>query len=159
MILYFDLDGVMADFDKGYSRLVGRVHDTTKEGWIKIPNRDWKLITKADSFWLDLEPMPNARNLYGYWKEYLPVSNIKFCTSGGGDPKAHIQKPIWVDRFTVGVGHETLVVQNRKEKIKYAAGGNILIDDHEETIKWWNEAGGLGILYQDPIRKAEGLLL
>lgn len=39
----------------------------------------------------------------------------------------------------------------RKEKLEFCKeSGSVLIDDREETIRDWKEAGGIGILHISP---------
>ena len=48
--IYCDMDGVLADFDKGYEDLTGM---TTKEADAKGPEFFWEPISKAGaSFWI-----------------------------------------------------------------------------------------------------------
>lgn len=148
-LIYVDMDGVVADFDAGLSKLVNKNYNSAgKRGWYKIADEDWAAVRREKDFWLNLPKMPSADRLMEAIKE--SYKNIKFLTAGGSDEKAFDQKPLWIKKHFGN--YEVIVVEKRMEKILYCKKDVTLIDDHNETIERWKLMGGIGILYVDPIK-------
>ena len=62
------------------------------------------------------------------------------------DPSSRVGKDDWVKMHMPGE-YRKLLLYPRAQKMLFAAEGKILIDDMEQTIKEWNNAGGIGILH------------
>jgi hypothetical protein len=50
---------------------------------------------------------------------------------------------------THGIGFPVNIVPGRKVKKFFAMKGNVLVDDTEDVIVAFNEAGGIGILHKN----------
>lgn len=149
MIIYLDLDGVLADFDKRADQLLGPEHTylATKE--------DWDILRQKDpEFFLNLDLMPSARELWKYVKELVEGSShdLKILTAlpfRADWPEVKDHKRKWVRKhFCKDI--EVLFGPFSRDKQKHCKPGDILIDDREDNINAWNEAGGIGVLYKDP---------
>ena len=150
--IYLDMDGVLADFERGVRELCNFEAEKTQD---EDPVRDelmWAEIKKIDHFYSKLEPLPGAKELfdliYGKYGEKCEILT--------GIPKARRgikhsaeDKTEWVRRIL----SETVKVNTvfKAEKKNFVAGkGSVLIDDLEKTIIEWRESGGTGILHTDP---------
>ena len=148
--IYLDMDGVLADFSKGVLELCGIAAEEKQD---ENPERDdmmWEQIKKIDHFYSKLDLMPGARemfdSLYGRFGERCEILT--------GIPKARRgilyaaeDKTEWVKRLL----SDTVVVNTvyKAEKKNFVKGnGSILIDDLEQNIREWREAGGTGILFK-----------
>jgi len=146
--VFVDLDGVLADFGKAVKEkilpdFIEGATDTNKQA-----DRDmWKGISKYQKrggrFWLELDPMPDAHQLWNYVQQFNPE-----ILTAAGIPyyNATPQKHEWVARHispTVRVN----VVEKSREKAQFAQPGFILIDDKAKSIDPWIAAGGVGILH------------
>ena len=63
--IYFDMDGVLADFDRGVRDLCGM--ETLPQS-TRSPEQDdlmWDRIRKVDHFYDRLEPMAGAKEMFG----------------------------------------------------------------------------------------------
>lgn len=103
---------------------------------------------------MSLELKDEAQYLWEYAKQYKP----KFLTGAPSSHKARDQKRQWIlekehslpdgSTFTFGKEFEVIVLP-RKDKQLYASSNAVLLDDREDNIKQWKDAGGIGVLHFD----------
>ncbi len=138
-LVYFDLDGVLADFDEAYDRLIR----------IRKYNNDvhWDLVQKIPDFFENMKRMPRALELWNM----VPVhrrrilSSIPKSVEVSGD-----QKRAWVYALPNPPMPEHIhLVRGKKLKQAFAQPGHILIDDWEQNVLDWREAGGVGLHYRN----------
>lgn len=139
MNIYVDMDGVITDFSKQLSDLLGR----------KI-NRDWdfgsdpkiwkKIKEDGVSFWLDMPWMPDGKKLWNALKKYKPT----ILTSPSKDYSSIQGKKKWIKRNIPGTPY---IIE--PHKYKYAESDAVLIDDMIDNIKKWEDTGGIGILHEN----------
>ena len=135
--LYCDMDGVIVDFEHGYNRLTGRDAPGFSSPYDK--NEFWSAITKAGAeFWADLEWMPDGQQLWDYIKQFNP----KLLTAPSMDPSSKEGKLQWIEKHIPGT---KAIFKQAKYKQELASPNAILIDDREDNIERWIEAGGIGI--------------
>ena len=129
--LFFDLDGVLADFERGYTEMVG--------GSIKSVSEEemWNRIIRVPNFFRNLEPMPNALRFFESYRDYRP----RILTSA---PKllfdrASEQKIAWCKEH-LGEDIEVIPCRGGDAKVNFMlAKGDILIDDWADNIQLWND--------------------
>ena len=147
MKVYFDMDGVLADFAGGFREMCGK--DAPVQG---TPADDavYEAIRGTPHFFLRLKPYDDMLQLF---QKLRDTGNID-CIILTGLPKlyrgieeAEPDKRGWVDEY-LGPDTEFIAV-DRRHKADYAEG-NILIDDYPPNIEDWEAAGGRGILYGGP---------
>ena len=148
--IYFDMDGVLADFDRGVWELCG-MDSSLQNGQqdAAYDDRMWEKIRKVDHFYDRLELMPGAKEMFdALWGKY--GDRVEILT-GVPKPKRGIltageDKIAWVRRNLSPDVRVNIVL--RAEKIQYCTGPEtVLIDDLERTVREWQEKGGTGILY------------
>lgn len=152
--LYCDMDGVLVDFHRGAGSFFGidiQAHNTAFNRMWENPEWQAKVKREWPTFWMDLDPMSHAFEL---WKRIAPYHPAILTAIPKWWPSASTGKRIWVRRHFPKFGyhpHETFHAVDRSEKQHYAkqANGtpNILIDDHKKNIAEWKSAGGIGVLY------------
>ena len=153
--IYYDMDGVLADFDRGIIELCGLEPYSQNEKWdpsfAERDDRMWAAIRDAGHFYDRLELLPGAEEMFRrVWAKYgkrceiltgIPRASRGIVTAGD-DKKA------WTARLLSDEVKVNLVL--RKEKQNYCTGEDcVLIDDRVKTIEEWKEAGGTGILHKD----------
>jgi len=162
MIIYLDMDGVLADFFGGLEKKFEVNH------WKDIKDIDDALAKLKDtSFFGYLDLFDTTYPIVGYVKELThkyPHLGWGICSTplrNDRDNSAY-WKRTWLNTHNLKPDQVTnLVFTSKKET--YATDTidgtpNILVDDKHTNIKKWTEAGGLGILWQanrDKISKLE----
>ena len=137
MILFVDLDGVLADF-AGRFKEFG--HGTIDEFTKRHDHDDailWSFIKKSDpEFFLNLKMMPDGKELWNYIKQFDPTILTKIPQWA----RASADKKKWVKKH---LGDVKVITTTKKEK--YVEPDAILIDDMDENLEAWKKAGGVGI--------------
>lgn len=151
--IFFDLDGVLADFERGVKELAG-FDKTAIDNNSKTPVNDdamWEAMRRVDHFFDKLEPLPEGIRMFRSVKEKYP-GIIEVLT---GVPKekrrmvtAAEDKISWAKRV---LGEDIPVNLVFKEDKKNLCKGKtyVLIDDRGTSIDEWEAAGGSGILYTE----------
>jgi phosphoglycolate phosphatase-like HAD superfamily hydrolase len=137
--IYCDLDGVLADFEKGYAELTNTLPSKTFNGKAEF----WEPINKAGAeFWANLDWMPDGQELWRYIKKYKP--NILSAPSS--DLSSKIGKEAWV-KMHLKNNYNKLYLYSRANKQLFSEPNRILIDYMKKTIDEWNDKGGIGIFH------------
>ncbi len=146
--IYVDLDGVLADFEDGISKLMGGNYDDDRyNSDPDYRSEMWRAVSKyskeGGQLWSELPLMSDAKQLWGYVEKYNPE-----ILTAGGNPAygAEAQKHRWVP-WVLGSDAKVNVVRTSADKAQYATTDSILIDDQKKSIDPWVAAGGIGILH------------
>ena len=147
--IYFDMDGVLADFKRGVREICG-IEPPDQNAKHHNPGTDdemWEKIKLAGHFYDRLELMPDAKEMFdAVYGKYGDKCEI---LTGIPKPKRGIttsgeDKINWTHRLLSPDIKVNIVF--REDKPQYCTGkGCILIDDMERNIRDWNEMGGTGI--------------
>lgn len=162
--VYLDMDGVLVNFEKRYEELFGQKPSQVKNltGRESYFWKNWKAFVEGCNF-ETLEMLPDAQELLGFAKEMQKQGiDIEILSSSGGD-KYHetvtLQKKEWLRKHNIDFYPN--IVNGGSRKALFALPGSILIDDTERIIKYFTDAGGIGILHTsayDTINKVKPLL-
>lgn len=141
--VYCDMDGVLADFNQGWKEFTG--HEITN--WVVISGDEWGYLKRQwPTFWMDLDMLPHANEL---WSALAPYAPDLLTAVPPSWKSAGIGKTVWA-RENLGGNPKVLAVQRHEKKLyaKQRDGTpNILIDDMGKNITEWEAAGGVGIQY------------
>lgn len=144
--LFLDLDGVLADFDRGVEALLGRPPVGME------PRRMWPALARSPGFYENLQWMPDGRVL---WEASIPANPV-ILTGLPLGKWAEPQKRAWCARelgpdvpVIAGpsrrkheLAAEWLAEQDRRDAVM------ILVDDREKQQQAWEGAGGVFVLHQ-----------
>ena len=147
--IYFDLDGVMANFEKAAVEHIG-IHY-----WDRTVDKYWHILDKIPEFYYNLDAIPGAWTMFNeVYKQHGPdvVEVLTGCPEPTGTlVTASDDKARWF-RDVIHPEVKVNTIVGGKNKWKYLAEnpGALLIDDYDRNIKSWIEYGGVGILHTDP---------
>jgi 5'(3')-deoxyribonucleotidase len=164
--IYFDLDGVLADFNAAAAKFKNPNddlnHPTSEldDAQKRAKTEFWHKIEKTD-FYLNLPLIAGVENILDAAREIAgenlfilsKVPNRENFASGAAESvRIAKQKTNWVlahfrNYFALD---NILIVAGKKEQAFEPAKNDILIDDRAENINAWNAAGGTGILFISP---------
>lgn len=141
--IYFDMDGVLADFDRGVEEILGFKGEWKEEYWDEMK--------KHPHFYYDLKPVEGALDLFKKTREqYGDRCQIlsAYPKPFRGIDEAYNDKIRWINRY-LGNG-VTVNLVFREEKINYCNNSNcVLVDDYDLNIDEWCDKGGTGILFKN----------
>lgn len=145
-MIYLDMDGVIADFDKKYIELHG-ITPREAEKNKKFDHYFNEFIEQKGFQTLDL--LPGATEGLTFLRKHLtvPTQILSSTANEARYDEISKQKKIWLE--THGITFTPNFVPGKRHKWKFAAPDKIIIDDTESVINQWKEAGGIGILHKD----------
>jgi hypothetical protein len=130
MRLFLDLDGVLADFDRGVEAVTGQRPETLALRTM------WEALARAPRFFETLEFMHDAETLWTFCAPYHPTI-LTGLPLGGWAPA---QKKRWVGRM-LGA-HVPIITCMSRDKPKWSGPGRVLVDDRAEARDGWERKGG-----------------
>lgn len=145
--VYVDMDGVLADFNKGFYNLTGLAVDavTDVEMWNSIQ------AYGKDKYFSELEWMPGGKDLWNFvTQNFLQVKILSALgKSDLIDGHTTKGKMIWLRHNLPALRQEDIIlVKDKHRKRHYSQPGDIIIDDHPIVIDEWAHKGGIGILHK-----------
>jgi hypothetical protein len=146
--IYLDCDGVLADFDKSAEAVLGLPSEAfeKRHGAAQF----WKRLAKADSFFGNLEPLPDAFELYEAVKAKGPIILTGLPRGDWAEP----QKRRWAHRHFPGV---PVITTSAALKREHCHPGDVLVDDRDQHRRLWEQAGGLFIHHKSAKASIEAL--
>lgn len=134
--LYLDCDGVLADFDKGATAVLGlppRQYEK-RHGLARF----WQKLAAAPDFYFGLPLLPDARDLFAAVKHLHPV----ILTGLPRGNWAADQKVRWAAQYFPGT---KIITTMARDKRNHAKEGDVLVDDQLRHRHLWEEVGGIFI--------------
>lgn len=162
MNIYFDMDGVLADFDAATGNAKDLNHPTSELSPEKQAekNQFWLNIEQNHTFWADLPVMENIKDLLNVAKskgEIFVLSKIPgakhFVTGQDYVDFVASEKRKWILK---NLGNffdceHIIICDADKGKLIQPSVNDILIDDRPENIIEWQLCGGRGIVFMNSI--------
>ena len=147
--LFLDCDGVLADFDRAATALLGL---PPREFERRHGAREfWRRLARHDDFFGSLPLMPDAQALWDATAHLRPV--ILTGVPGGG--WAAPQKVRWAARHFPDAQVVTTLARAKRDHI--GAPGDVLVDDTPTYRHLWEEAGGRFVLHRSARESLAGL--
>jgi len=122
--LFFDMDGVLADFEGKLRKITGYTGDITTPEWDELADK-W---SRTPGFFIDLEPIP------GGIEAFIELSNYYDChiltTAPWQNPSSLTEKRLWVRNY---MGDEITFKKLHFSNHKNLFTGRALIDDRTKN--------------------------
>ena len=145
-IVWFDLDGVLADFDDAVHEHYGKEYsELDAEG-----KKGFWTDVAGNGFYTNLPLILEGATLYKAVAE-LDAVDLRILTStGGGVHHAQIaaDKAQWCAAFLPDVKPTFCAVPGAWIKKQLVSERAFLIDDNRATVDEWTQAGGVGYWFQ-----------
>jgi hypothetical protein len=138
--IYCDMDQVLVNFLGGARKALGKEFNDPA---FETDKEKWRLISQVPDFWLQLQWMPNAINL---WTRIKPFDShiLTACPTVEDSPNAPAQKRLWC-AINLGVNSACVHTVQRVQKQDFATPESLLIDDHPKNVSEWRNRGGIAI--------------
>jgi hypothetical protein len=157
--LYVDMDGVLVDLDGGFKKITTM---TPKEYSKKNgKNAFWDVVEKNPNFWLNLDPLPDAKILWDFIKDNFKNPTPIILSAGQGS-NVKKQKEAWIRKYidsTVEVRIATSGYLKSNYATKIPNVMNVLLDDTgpgdveddrpDNITAWENVSGNIAIHHTD----------
>lgn len=140
MQLYLDCDGVLADFDRSATELLGmppRVYEKRRG-----IGAFWREIARHPDFYGTLPLMPDAMRLFEAVRHLDPVILTGLPRGNWAAP----QKVRWAAEHFPGTRILTVLAVDKRH---HAQQGDILVDDQLKHAHLWEDAGGIFVHHRD----------
>ena len=147
--IYFDMDGVLADFERGVKEMCGMEVPPQEPKYDSENDMMWEKIRQVEHFYDRLKPMPGALEMFNTLNSRYDCEILTAVPKPKrGIVTADDDKKRWVKRILSDEIKVNIVV--KEEKKNFAEGPeSILIDDYEGNISDWKKFGGTGICFSD----------
>lgn len=146
--LYLDCDGVLADFDRGATALLGmKPKAFQKRHGI---GRFWAKLARAPDFYFGLPLLPDAMRLFDAVKHLDPI----ILTGLPIGNWAAEQKVRWAARYFPGTRIITTMARDKRD---HARPGDVLVDDQLRHAHLWEEVGGIFVRHRSADETLERL--
>ena len=161
--ILLDLDGVLADFDKGACYAHGispqkmielrtpgdwylpTVFAKCKQQSVMSVEEFWQPITRGGAeFWVNLKEFSWHRELVLFISSLKNTEDFHIITAPSQCPTSYTGKVRWIKK-QYGAGFDRFAITPHKEI--FAQPGVLLIDDREENINKFVAAGGEGLIF------------
>lgn len=136
-IIFCDMDGVIADFETQ----AWKTDVIDAQG-----NMNYDKMDRA--WWAGIPAFPGANDFYDFLDQIAPV---KFLTGPMMNPDCHAGKGDWIMNFLPErekFALMDLIICPSKDKCLLAKPNHLLVDDREEVVEAWRNAGGKAILHK-----------
>jgi hypothetical protein len=143
--IFCDLDGVLADFERGVIDLTGRSIDS------QTSSKMWTKIFSCPKFFENLNPTSYCDDLWN--KISLIGGQIPTILSGvpQGKKQYPMEKLSWCKK-NLNADMENIITCKSTDKYKYSNLGHVLIDDNYSNGIKWVHYGGIFIHHITPER-------
>ncbi|MDR0727131.1 MAG: hypothetical protein LBF37_03655 [Rickettsiales bacterium] len=164
MRLFFDMDNVLADFEKDAKKHKVPGIELNKGDSLLSPDvldekkRFWQRIEKNQNFWLQLPMVTDIKLLLDYaikMGDMYVLSKAPAASNFVGGKtyynKIIKDKKTWINQNMSKYFPKSRVIVSDVPKGKLIGPGatDVLIDDRLDNVNEWQQAGGAGIHFKD----------
>lgn len=157
--IYVDMDGVLVDWEKSFAKISNGLSADAYEAQHGSEARFNLSQNSSPEFYANMEWMSDGKQLYDFVKNLNSEILSHAESDSGKDTRVIDGKNTWLKNNNIKI-HANLV-HHREDKASFASENSILIDDREDNIIEFEEAGGIGILHKnatDTIKKLKEIM-
>jgi len=143
--IFLDMDGVLVDFFSAFAKLANVEH------WKQMdPQRLQNVLDKivGSDYFSKLPKTSTCDRIVEIVIDFAGAYSILSSPLRGDITNSTKHKRTWVIENLYPQPTTTIIVRDKSQYALLNGVQNILIDDREENIHKWKEAGGYGIKYQ-----------
>jgi 5'(3')-deoxyribonucleotidase len=150
MIIFLDMDDVVADWFESAQEFLGQRYDKYND---RIPQEDWDRLKSHSRFYRLLPLKSGANELVAYCRNLVNqgwATEIRFLTAlprNDDMPWAVYDKVMWAQEHFPNI--PVFIGPYSDDKWKHCKPGDILIDDRTDNCAQWENAGGLAHVYRN----------
>lgn len=155
--LYFDMDGLLANFNKKCVEIMGHNFDEERA------SECWRKINKVDDFWISLEPYDGLSAFFSTIIPILDANNIRYGilsgTCNSNTAGCERDKMLWLKTHanTWFAPHQIHLCKSKNKKW-YATPESVLIDDRGTNIDDWKNHGGIAVWHDSDNESFDSLI-
>ena len=143
--IYIDMDGVVADFNKFVSDLLGR-----EIGWggKDLSDDEWEVLGSVENLYFKLPLIQDSTRLVALAKSFSTRFDVEFLTAVPRVttmPSAGKDKINWLNKYYPGM--RVNFGPYSRDKKNWAKPGYILIDDKRSNVEDWVMRNGLAVYH------------
>lgn len=156
MKVFLDMDGVLVDFFTGVNGIFNISKPPHKYNWFEDYNvsREQLNTVCGSRFFSDLDWMYDGREIEEAVRVKFGSGNVCLVTLPMPNSESWMGKVEWVNKH-LSLYNKRLIISTASKSL-FAGPDTLLIDDKDENIKEFREAGGQGILVPRPWNKLHG---
>jgi hypothetical protein len=163
--VFFDLDGVLADFDAGIKQFgfhpseeLNRSRKRMTPEYASAKDAMYAVLENTDIY-LRLPTMPKAKTMWTAFAAAAPLVNTAVPKFGGGEgsplwTRAAEHKKAWFRREIEEIADDRIIVTSSSRKAEHVGRLkrplSLLIDDRADNVAAWEAKGGAGLLFKNP---------
>ena len=143
--VFLDMDGVLVDFFNAFAKLANVKH------WKQMdPQRLQDVLNKivGSDYFAKLPKTNTCDSIVEMVVDFAGSYSILSSPLRGDIANSTKHKRAWVMDNLYPQPTTTIIVRDKRQYALLNGVQNILIDDREDNIHMWQEAGGYGIKYQ-----------
>lgn len=154
-VILLDMDGVICNFVDGLISSMGLpITHEQYTSWnhhhtLGYTDEQMWEHTRVGNWWENLEPYPWAHYLVDNLRN---IGEIIYCTSPSRCSSCPSQKVTWLRKHGFMDENKNDYQIGPKKELN-AASGAVLIDDSEDNVRKYRDAGGRAILFPQPWNK------
>lgn len=144
-MIYLDMDGVLANFDKSAARQMN-TDNIYKYEFVYGTEAFWFAINQDPDFWLTMELMPDAAVLLNAVWHKRPDLKVLTALPKKNTERTKSLKEAWIH---TNIGDIEVVSCFTPDKRNYCQPGDVLVDDRNIQAEPWVAKGGVFILHHN----------
>lgn len=146
MLIYFDMDGVLADFEEGIRRQYAKPYADLED--VEV-DHFWNIGCVREMTFQTLPPITEGVHLLRWVISRTPHDVAILSSTGGGKHHNEIarQKLQWLDTHILDTLPAAFCT-GTQSKALFAMDGALLIDDRKKVIDAWRERDAFALLFE-----------